>query len=106
MRRLKQDQRVEIHVESADRPIVCRVVSIEGAVATLTQVDGMPSDALDRFNPGAHGYLLFEHRGTMTALKGITTAIATDGPDLAFVVTDRVVQLPETAPVYSVANAN
>ena len=101
MRRLKHDQRVEIHVESADRPIVCRVASVEGAVATLTQVDGVPSELLDRFNPGALGYLLFEHGRGMTALKGITTAIATDGPDLAFVVTDRVVQLPEPATAYS-----
>jgi hypothetical protein len=97
MRRLKQDQRVEIHVESADRPIACRVASVEGAVAILTQVDGVPSEMLDRFNPGVVGYLLFEHGRTMTALKGITTAIATEGPDLAFVVTDRVVQLPEPA---------
>jgi hypothetical protein len=101
VRRLKQDQRVEIHVESADRPIACRVASVEGAVATLTQVDRVPSELLDRFNPGVVGYLLFEHGRTMTALKGITTAIATDGPDLAFVVTDRVVQLPEPAPAYS-----
>jgi hypothetical protein len=101
MRRLKQDQRVEIHVESADRPIACRVASVEGAVAILTQVDGVPSEMLDRFNPGVVGYLLFEHGRTMTALKGITTAIATEGPDLAFVVTDRVVQLPEPAPAYS-----
>ena len=101
MRRLKHDQRVEIHVESADRPIVCRVASVEGAVATLTQVDGVPSELLDRFNPGVLGYLLFEHGRTMTALKGLATAIATEGPDLAFVVTDRVVQLPEPAPAFS-----
>jgi hypothetical protein len=101
MRRLKHDQRVEIHVESADRPIVCRVASVEGAVATLIQVDGDTSELLDRFNPGVLGYLLFEHGRTMIALKGITTAIATDGPDLAFVVTDRVVQLPEPANAYS-----
>lgn len=100
MRRLKHDQIVEIHVESVDRPITCRIGSVEGAVATLTLVDGVPSDLLDRFNPGVLGYLLFEH-GRMTALKGITTAIATDGPDLAFVVTDRVVQLPEPATAYS-----
>jgi hypothetical protein len=97
MQRLKHDQRVEIHVESADRPIACRVASVQGTVATLTQLDRVPSELLDRFNPGVVGYLLFEHGRTMTALKGITTAIATDGPDLAFVVTDRVVQLPEPA---------
>jgi hypothetical protein len=101
MRRLKQDQRVEIHVESADRPIVCRVDSVEGAVATLTQVDGDPSELLDKFTPGVLGYLLFEHEGRMIALKGIATAIATERPDLAFVVTDRVVQLPEPAAAYS-----
>ena len=100
MQRLKHDQWVEIHVESADRPIACRVASVQGAVATLTQVDG-PSELLDRCNPGVVGYLLFEHGRTMTALKGITTAIATEGPDLAFVLTDRVVQLPEPAPAYS-----
>jgi hypothetical protein len=101
MRRLKHDQRVEIHVESADRPIACRVAAVQGGVATLTQVDRVPSELLDRFNPGVVGYLLFEHGSTMTALKGITTAIATDGPDLAFVVTDRLVQLPEPDPAYS-----
>jgi hypothetical protein len=64
-------------------------------------VDRVPSELLDRFNPGVVGYLLFERGRTMTALKDITTAIATDGPDLAFVVTDRVVQLPEPDPAYS-----
>ena len=101
MQRLKHDQWVEIHVESADRPIACRVVSVQGAVATLTQVDGGPAELLDRFNPGVVGYLLFERGRTMIALKGITTAIATEGPELAFVVTDRVVQLPEPAAAYS-----
>jgi hypothetical protein len=74
---------------------------VQGAVATLSQVDGIPSELVERFNPGVLGYLLFEHGRTMTALKGITTAIATEGPDLAFVVTDRVVQLPEPAPAYA-----
>lgn len=100
MRRLKQDQRVEIHVESVDRPIACRVASIEGALATLTDIEGVPSELLDRFNPGVLGYLLFEHGRGMTALKGITTAIATEGPDLAFVLTERV-QLAEPAHAYS-----
>jgi hypothetical protein len=38
--------------------------------------------------------MLFEHRGAMTALKGIATASSTDETELAFVVIDGV-QLPE-----------
>ena len=95
MRRLKHDQRVEIHVESVDRPIACRIGSIEGAVATLTLVDRVPSDLLDRFNPGVLGYLLFEHGRTMTALKGITTAIATEGSDEGMILRRYEDALPE-----------
>jgi hypothetical protein len=37
----------------------------------------------------------------VTSLKGITIAIATEGPNLAFVLTERV-QLPAPAHAYSV----
>lgn len=94
MRRLKQQQRVEIHVEGGDQPIVCRVASVEGSVATLAGVGPIAAELLESFTPAGLGYLVFEHRGTMTALKGIATASANEGPELAFVVTDGV-QLPE-----------
>jgi hypothetical protein len=94
MRRLKPQQRVEIHVEGGDQPIVCRVASVEGSVATLAGVGSIGAELLASFTPAGLGYLVFEHRGTMTALKGIATVSATEGPELAFVVTDGV-QLPE-----------
>ena len=94
MRRLKPQQRAEIHIEGSDQPIVCRVGAVEGSVATLAAVGPIGAELLDSFTPAGLGYLVFEHRGTMTALKGIATAGASDGPELAFVVTDGV-QLPE-----------
>jgi hypothetical protein len=94
MRRLKHHQRVEIHLDEEDQAVVCRVASVQGGVATLTRVDELPPELLGRFIPGAFGYLLFDHRGSPTALKGIAAASGTDDAELAFVVIDGV-QLPE-----------
>jgi len=67
---------------------------VEGSVATLRLIREVPAEVLEQFTPGALGYLLFEHRGAMTALKGIATASPTGPAELAFVVIDGV-QLPE-----------
>lgn len=94
MRRLKHDQRVEIHLDSEDHAVGCRVDAVQGSVATLTLITEVPTEVLEKFTPGELGYLLFQHRGAMTALKGIATASPTDPSELAFVVIDGV-QLPE-----------
>jgi hypothetical protein len=94
MRRLKHHQRVEIHLDSEDQAVACRVASVQGGVATLTRVDEIDPKLLERFTPGALGFLLFEHRGSMTALKGVAAATGSDEAELAFVVIDGV-QLPE-----------
>ena len=95
MRRLKPHQRVEIHIDSDDQAVVaCRVAAVQGSVATLTRITELPGDLADSFTPGVLGYLLFEHHGAMTALKGIATASPTEQTELAFVVIDGV-QLPE-----------
>jgi hypothetical protein len=70
------------------------VAAVQGSVATLTHADAIPPELLGRFTPGALGFLLFEHRGSMTALKGIAAASGSDERELAFVVIDGV-QLPE-----------
>jgi PilZ domain len=93
MRRLKHQQRVEIHLDGADGVVACRVLGVKGSVASLTQVDGGP-EQFERVTPAAPGYLMFEHRGGTIALKGIATTQATDQPELLFVVLDGV-QLPE-----------
>jgi hypothetical protein len=93
MRRLKHQQRVEIHLDGADGVVACRVLGVKGSVASLTQVDGGP-EQFERVAPAAPGYLMFEHRGGTIALKGIATTQATDQPELLFVVLDGV-QLPE-----------
>ena len=67
---------------------------MEGSVATLRLITEVPTEVLEKFTPGELGYLLFQHRGAMTALKGIATASPTDPSELAFVVIDGV-QLPE-----------
>ncbi len=67
---------------------------MQGSVATLRLVTEVPPEVFEKFTPGELGYLLFQHRGAMTALKGIATANPTDPSELAFVVIDGV-QLPE-----------
>lgn len=94
LRRLKHDQRVDIHLDSEEHAVGCRVASVQGGVATLTSIGELPSELLDKLTPGALGYLLFVHRGAMTALKGIATISPAEPSDLAFVVIDGV-QLPE-----------
>ena len=94
MRRLKHNQRVEIHIDSDDHVVACRVAAVQGSVATLRRITDLPAEVLDKFTPGALGYLLFEHHGAKTALKGIATAGQDGQASLAFVVIDGV-QLPE-----------
>jgi len=95
LRRLKPLQHVEIHIDSDDQAVVtCRVASVQGSVATLMRVTELSGDAADRFTPGVLAYLLFEHHGAMTALKGIATASPDEQVELAFVVIDGV-NLPE-----------
>jgi hypothetical protein len=94
LRRLKHNQRVEIHIDSDDHVVDCRVAAVQGSVATLRRIGEVPSEVLDKFTPGALGYLLFEHHGLKTALKGIATAGQNEQASLAFVVIDGV-QLPE-----------
>jgi len=94
LRRLKHNQSVEIHIDSDDHVVACRVAAVQGSVATLTRITTLPPEVLDKFTPGALGYLLFEHRGAKTALKGIATAGQDERASLAFVVIDGV-QLPE-----------
>ncbi len=94
MRRLKHHQQVEIHLDSDELAISCRVASVQGGVATLTRGYQLSSDLVDKLTPGAFGYLLFEDRRGMTALKGIATISPSEPSELAFVVIDGV-QLPE-----------
>lgn len=93
MRRLKHQQRVEIHLDGADGVVACRVLGVKGSVASLARVDGAP-EQFERLTPAASGYLMFEHRGGTIALKGIATTHQSDQPELLFVVLDGV-QLPE-----------
>ena len=90
MRRLHEQQIVEIHLESDDPAITCRVASVTGAVATLIRDD----DAYEQLPPAATGHLVFEHQGSLVALRGIAASLSTDEPKIEFVVIDNVV-LPE-----------
>lgn len=95
MRRLKHHQEVEIHLDGADEVILdCRVLGVEGSVATLASIDAGSDELLGSSVPAVPGYLVFDHIGGKVALKGIATASTTNGPELLFVVIDGV-QLPE-----------
>jgi PilZ domain len=90
MRRLHEQQIVEIHLETEDPAITCRVASVTGAVATLLRQD----DAGETLPPAAPGHLVFEHQGSLVALRGIAASLSEDEPKIEFVVVDNVV-LPE-----------
>lgn len=95
MRRLRHQQEVEIHLDGEDEVVLgCRVMGVEGSVATLASVDAGPGPVLGGSVPAVPGYLLFDHSGGRVALKGIATANTSEGPELLFVVIDGV-QLPE-----------
>jgi PilZ domain len=94
MRRLRYQQRVQIHLENEDEVLGCRVARVEGALATLNRTDHASAEVLAQLIPAAPGLLVFDHRGITVALKGIATASTTEGLEVAFVVTDGVT-LPE-----------
>jgi hypothetical protein len=90
MRRLREQQIVEIHLETDDPAITCRVASVTGAVATLMRDD----DGAEPLPPAATGHLVFEHHGSLVALRGIAASLSEGEPKIEFVVIDNVV-LPE-----------
>jgi PilZ domain len=90
MRRLHEQQIVEIHLETDDPAITCRVASVTGAVATLIRQD----QGAEKLPPASTGHLVFEHQGTLVALRGIAASLSEDEPKIEFVVIDNVV-LPE-----------
>jgi PilZ domain len=90
MRRLREQQIVEIHLETDDPAITCRVASVTGAVATLIRAE----DPAESLPPAATGHLVFEHQGSLVALRGIAASLSADEPKIEFVVIDNVV-LPE-----------
>jgi PilZ domain len=90
MRRLHEQQIVEIHLETDDPAITCRVASVTGAVATLIR----EQQAAESLPPATTGHLVFEHHGSLVALRGIAASPSADKPKVEFVVTDNVV-LPE-----------
>jgi hypothetical protein len=94
MRRLKHQQQVEIHLDGEDEIVVpCRVLRVEGSVATLESADGAPV-LPGNTAPALPGYLVFDHAGGRVALKGIAAPDANAQTQLLFVVIDGV-QLPE-----------
>jgi PilZ domain len=90
MRRLHEQQIVEIHLETDDPAITCRVASVTGAVATLIR----EQEAAESLPPATTGHLVFEHHGSLVALRGIAASLSADEPKVEFVVIDNVV-LPE-----------
>jgi hypothetical protein len=93
MRRLTRHQLVEIDIDDELDPILGRVKTVSGPVATVTRVH--QSEPLpDRMASGALSYLVFEHNGTLVALRGVSIAAADQAPNIEFVVIDGV-QLPE-----------
>ena len=95
MRRLRHHQEVEIHLDVEDEVVLdCRVLGVEGSVATLEGIDAEPGSLLGSSVPAVHGYMMFDYAGGKVALKGIATTSTSEGPELLFVVVDGV-QLPE-----------
>jgi hypothetical protein len=91
MRRLREQQTVQLDLEGESQAITCRVASVTGAVATLI-ADGTPLRSVE-LRSGAPGYLVFRHDGKLVALRGIAASVGNQA-QVEFVVTDGVV-LPE-----------
>src|ERR1700751_5111047 len=86
MRRLTHQQPVEVHLDGEDEIVVpCRVVRVEGSVATLESADGDPV-LVGNTAPALPGYLVFDHAGGRVALKGIAAPDANENTELLFVV--------------------
>ncbi len=96
MRRLRHQQRVEIHLDGDEEEVIsCVVIGVERAVATLASINPAPVPLLGSSMQAASGYMVFDHCGGRVGLKGIaTTAGANEWPEFLFVVIDGV-QLPE-----------
>ena len=89
MRRLREHQTVELDLESENYAITCRVASVTGTVATLIP-DGRTPQSVE-LNTGAPGYLVFQDRGNLIALRGIAATAAGNQAEVEFVVIDGVV---------------
>src|ERR1700684_2134848 len=93
MRRLVKNQAVRIDLDAkVDWEvdcIECRVLSINGPVATLAPAKEVPAPVPDRLSPGSLCFLTFTHGRAPVALRGVALAVADSG-ELEFVVVDGI----------------
>jgi hypothetical protein len=87
-------QLAAIGLDNEEDDIECRVVSVSGSAALLKQTYQIPRSARLRLAGGALGHLVFQHQGTLVALRGVAHAPEDSEEGLVFAVVDGV-QLPE-----------
>ena len=93
MRRLVKNQAVRVDLDAKVDwevdSIECRVLSIQGPVATLSPVSQIAASVQGRLASGSLCFLTFEHNRAPVALRGVALALA-DSDDLEFVVVDGI----------------
>ena len=72
MRRLKTGQEVTLDVSGAADCLVCAVLSVDGARATLLEIDRSPPELRAQLDTGALAYLMFSYGSSQVALRGLT----------------------------------
>jgi hypothetical protein len=74
VRRLKTGQSVTLDVGGEQRGLACAVLSVDGTVATLAEVDRPAPELRARLSRGAMAYLVFGDDRAPIALKGVAFA--------------------------------
>lgn len=90
MRRLKMHQLAAIGLDDEEDDIECRVVSVAGPAAVLRQLHRSPRATREKLSNGAFAHLVFEHHGTLVALRGVAHTPEDEGEALVFAVVDGV----------------
>jgi len=104
VRRLNMHQLAAIGLDDEEDDIECRVVSVAGSAAVLRQLYKPPRATRQKLSNGAFAHLVFEHHGTLVALRGVAHTPEDDGEALVFAVVDGV-QLAERRAAERVAVA-
>ena len=78
MRRLTTGQSVTLDVDGEEPGLVCAVLSVDGPVATLAEVDRPAPELRVQLSSGAIAYMVFEHDRGPIALKGVVWATEPD----------------------------
>jgi hypothetical protein len=106
MRRLTAHQPVSVTIDDERDGIDAAVEAVVGPIAALVPTRPVAPPIQSRLDPGALGWMAFEHRGAAVGLRGLVRS-AIEQPKVEFIVVDGVqiaerrggMRIPLIAPV-------